>query len=112
MLFPGYLFVRFAVERDRWRSIFGTFGVTRLICAGDTPLAVPSDVMDEVMSGALFTQGALTRGQRVRIVSGPFAGLTASLMQLGSAGRVRVLLSILGGEIPLELRSDVLVPAA
>lgn len=111
-MFPGYVFVRFSADRDRWRSIFGTFGVTRLICSGDMPLAVPSDVMDELTAGAGLTSSALTPGQEVQIVNGPFAGFSARLMQMSSAGRVRVLLSILGGEIPLELKSDVLIPAA
>lgn len=111
-LFPGYLFVRFAVDRDRWRSIFGTFGVTRLICAGDTPLAVPSSFMDDLVQGSPFGRDALAPGEDVRIVRGPFSGLTARLMHLGPAGRVRVLVSILGGAVPLEVTSDVLVPAA
>lgn len=30
-VFPGYIFVNFNRERDRWRSINGTLGVARLI---------------------------------------------------------------------------------
>src|SRR5277367_4580277 len=33
--FPGYLFVALDIRRDRWRSINGTIGVSRLITGGN-----------------------------------------------------------------------------
>ena len=35
-VFPGYIFIVLNPERDRWRSINGTFGVARLVSAPDT----------------------------------------------------------------------------
>src|SRR5271154_5448708 len=40
-VFPGYIFVALDVERDRWRSINGTFGVARLLSAEGRPIPVP-----------------------------------------------------------------------
>src|SRR5688572_18745613 len=37
-LFPSYAFVRLDVERDRWRSINGTYGVARLVIADGRPV--------------------------------------------------------------------------
>ena len=31
--FPGYLFIALDLQRDRWRSVNGTFGVSRLVTA-------------------------------------------------------------------------------
>lgn len=112
-LFSGYLFVRFCADSDPWRQIFGTYGVTRLICAGERPIAVPQDLVDELLAGSAgLNRPIFGPGDRVRISSGPFAGLTAQLVQMSSAGRVRVLLSVLGGEIPLDLKYGVLGSAA
>src|SRR3546814_6737532 len=36
-LFPGYIFIELDLEQSPWRSINGTFGVTRLVCHADTP---------------------------------------------------------------------------
>src|SRR5689334_4765272 len=36
-LFPRYLFVAFDPQRDRWRSINSTFGVSQLVMRGETP---------------------------------------------------------------------------
>ncbi|WP_340119169.1 transcription termination/antitermination NusG family protein [Pelagibius sp. 7325] len=34
LLFPGYIFVEFALESAPWRSINGTFGISHLVCQG------------------------------------------------------------------------------
>ena len=39
--FPGYLFVLLDLNRDRWRSVNGTFGISTLVMAGELPCPVP-----------------------------------------------------------------------
>ena len=34
-LFPRYLFVTLDLARDRWRAVHSTFGVNRLVLAGE-----------------------------------------------------------------------------
>lgn len=105
-VFPGYIFVVFDAERDRWRSINGTFGVARLLTALMQPLPVPSGVV-EALIGALDDTGLVLLGrdvklgQAVRVVAGPFAGGLGVLERLDGKGRVRVLLNIMGGQAPL-----------
>src|SRR5258708_1806663 len=48
--FPGYLFVRFDLSRDRWRSVNGTFGVGYLVGPGDRPQPVPLGVVETLLS--------------------------------------------------------------
>ena len=36
-LFPRYLFVAIDLNIQRWRSIYSTVGVSRLVCNGDDP---------------------------------------------------------------------------
>ncbi len=44
-LFPRYVFVAVDLAAQRWRSIYSTVGVARLVCNGDDPAAVPDAVI-------------------------------------------------------------------
>jgi transcriptional antiterminator RfaH len=116
-LFANYLFLRLDVSRDRWRSINGTRGVIRLITQGETPQPVPPGVVEALQDrigadGVLEWTQALRIGQSVRISGGPFADFVGTLEQLDDAGRVRVLLDILGRSVSVALRCEALMPAA
>jgi transcriptional antiterminator RfaH len=54
----------------------------------------------------------LVQGETVRIVSGAFADFIGVLDRLDDAGRVRVLLEILGTSVPVTLDRSALLPAA
>lgn len=56
--------------------------------------------------------GRLRIGDRVRILAGPFADKFGVLERLGDQGRVRLLLEIMGGRVPVEVSSEILIPAA
>ena len=49
-VFPGYIFVVLNPERDRWRSINGTFGVARLVSAHQRPMPVPTGVVEALLA--------------------------------------------------------------
>ena len=59
----------------------------------------------------LFNTGLVT-GQSVRILSGPFADFVGTLEWLDDAGRVRVLLDMMGAAVPVALRHSAICPAA
>lgn len=112
-LFPRYLFVQFSANRDRWRSINGTQGVCRLVAAGEEPLAVPEGAIEEMISSdGSLPVATVAEGAPIKIATGPFAGLTGKLLHLDPDGRVKVLLSILGGDVPLTVESRAVFPAA
>jgi transcription elongation factor/antiterminator RfaH len=115
-LFPRYLFVRFDVERDRWLSVYGTVGVARLFTQDGRPVAVPVGIVNNLLAhsdnGVTRLDVELTRGQRVRILSGPFADLTATLMRLDEGRRVEVLLEMMGTVVPVSVDRRALAPAA
>jgi transcriptional antiterminator RfaH len=115
-LFPRYLFVILAPERDRWLSIRSTVGVARVFTQGDQPVPVPVGIVESLIERS---EDNLTRldyglfeGQRVRILSGPFADSVGKLDQLNAAGRVRVLLEMMGTAVPVTFDRSVLAPAA
>jgi transcriptional antiterminator RfaH len=107
-VFPRYVFVALDLEWDRWRSVNGTFGVQRLVMAGDWPIPAPVGVVETLMQsvdrqGNLEFTPALKPGSRVRLVSGPFAEAFGVLDALDASGRVEVLLEMLGRSIRLKV---------
>lgn len=101
-LFPGYLFVGFDPEITRWRSINSTFGVSRLICARTNhPQAAPESFMTDLFAKCdendiFLPDEALCKGDAVRVINGPFAGLTAQVDMLKDQERIALLLDVMG----------------
>jgi transcription antitermination factor NusG len=54
----------------------------------------------------------LVKGQQVRILCGPFADFVGTLERLDAAGRVQVLLEMMGTAVPVALHRSALAPAA
>src|SRR6516162_1142759 len=116
-LFPRYVFIILDLGRDRWLSVRSTVGVSSLFTCEDRPVPVPGGVVEALVARtdeaglALFDAG-LTTGQTVRILSGPFADFVGTLERLDAAGRVRVLLTMMGTAVPVALHRSALLPAA
>lgn len=115
-LFPNYLFLCIDISRDPWRAVNGTRGVVRLITHGETPQPLPDGVVEALKArmsadGTIDWARTFKIGQTVCIADGPFAKLVGTLEHLDAAGRVRVLLNLLGRSVPVALRSDALLPA-
>ena len=115
-LFPGYLFVRLDVSRDRWLSVNGTIGVTRLFMQEGRPVAVPFGIVETLLAhsdrGLTRLDSSLAEGQRVRILSGPLADFTATVLRLDARRRVDVLLEIMGAAVSASVDRHALAPAA
>jgi transcription antitermination factor NusG len=104
--FPGYLFLVLDLDIDRWRSVNGTLGVKGLVMmgGGSRPLPLPPGSVEALLceaddGGCLRPGGPLRIGQQVRILAGPFGDLMGELIGLDEAGRVRVLIELLGGRV-------------
>jgi len=115
--FPRYLFTRLDLTRQRWRAVNGTFGVASLVMEGERPMPVPHGVVEDLAAladreGILQLGPALRIGQRVRVLSGPFADRVGELRSLGERDRVQVLLDVLGGQVSVSASSRVLAPVA
>jgi transcription elongation factor/antiterminator RfaH len=116
-LFPGYIFVRLDVSCDPWRSVNGTFGVSRLIAWGETPQPLPHGIVEALQApvhGHPVVDWSLNFqvGQAVRVADGPFTNLVGTLEQLEASGRVRVLLDLLGRSVSVALRCEALAATA
>jgi transcription elongation factor/antiterminator RfaH len=112
--FPRYLFIALDLQRDRWRSISGTFGVSALVMAGQSPLPVPPGVVESLAASCgehshLHLGNTLAVGDCVRVLDGPFADLVGRLVRMDGSERVQVLLSLLGGEVPVSMERAALM---
>jgi transcription elongation factor/antiterminator RfaH len=116
-LFPRYIFVILDLGRDRWLSVRSTVGVSTLFTCEDRPVPVPVGVVEALIertdeANLTLFQAGLTKGQSVRILSGPFADFVGTLERLDESGRVRVLLDMMGTAVPVGLHRSALSPAA
>ena len=115
-LFPRYLFVILDPERDRWLSVQSTVGVSSLFSCGGRPVPVPEGIVEALVENTdeanwtLFSSG-MVAGQSVRILRGPFADFVGTLERLDDAGRVRVLLDMMGTVVPVALGRAAICPA-
>lgn len=116
--FLGYLFVALDLDHDQWRSVNGTIGVQRLVTSGADarPVPLPRGVV-EMWRSETDDQGCLRRvdllrvGQSVRIQSGPLGDRLGEIVNLDDAGRVRVLIELLGGRVPVIMQSGKVMAA-
>ena len=114
--FPRYIFVELDLTIHRWRSVNGTFGVRRLVMLGERPNPVPCGIVETMLASVgdndvLRFERNLKTGSEVRLVAGPFAEQLGILDRLDDSGRIRVLLQIMGGTIPVQLPRNYAIPA-
>jgi transcription antitermination factor NusG len=112
-LFPRYMFIVLDLGRDRWRSVNGTLGVDRLLMRGGEPEPVPHGLVEQLAAAADSNDAVhfgadLREGQTIRVTSGP---IVAKVHSLDDQGRVRVLLEIMGGTVPVVLPEGIVAPA-
>jgi len=116
-LFPRYLFVVLDLERDRWRAINSTRGVSSVIMNEALPIPVRSGVVETLLDastseGEVCFCSEMVPGSPVRLVAGPFAGQLGILRDMSGSSRVRVLIEMMGAHILTELHDRDIVPAA
>jgi transcription elongation factor/antiterminator RfaH len=114
-LYSRYLFIALDLRRDRWRSVNGTYGVATLVMQRENPTPVLRGAVEALLvsatgSGIVPFRSELQPGQPVRFVAGPFADQLGILEHLTNSGRIRVLLEMMSGRIPVDLQQCDVVP--
>jgi len=115
-LFPGYLFIRLDVSAEQWRPIRSTVGIARLICEGDTPVAVPSGIVEDIMARE-DAEGLLDvtdpspwkPGDTVEVIDGPLTGQIGWFQKLADKDRIMVLLELLGRKVAMPVKRAAVV---
>ena len=113
-VFPGYLFIKFGLERADWRKINSTFGVSKLI---SFEAGKPAPVPDALIAGlrarcdnhhVLQPLDELHTGVRVRMLSGAFAEFIGEVEEMVANDCVRLLFELMGQTTRVDVpRGDV-----
>ena len=111
-LFPGYLFVSLVLGADDPAPIRSTVGCIGLVRFGQTYTPLPSSLIAALQCAsedALDTAVPFNRGEKVRVIAGPFAGLEAVFDMPRGEDRAQVLLELLGKVQRLTISQDDLI---
>jgi transcriptional antiterminator RfaH len=118
-LFPRYVFVGFDPHAARWQAIRSTRGVVDLVKNGSDPVPVPDLVITEIRERedgegfvVLGEHLRLARGDKFSIAAGPFAGHVAIFEANRDSARVVALLSLLGGQVVVDLPLGAVAPVS
>lgn len=109
-LFPGYIFVPVIMGTAAWRLIGSTHGISRIVTFGDaSPATIPDELVAAMMSRWSTASSTISAGDKVRVVSGPFADFIAEVERREEDERIWVLLDVLGrrsrvGLLPQEIQ--------
>jgi transcriptional antiterminator RfaH len=117
-LFPRYLFVAVDLAAQRWRSIYSTVGVTRLVCNGDDPTAVPDGVVEALRSREdadgfikLDCRLPFRAGDKIRVLDGAFSSCLGLFDGMAERERIAILLDLLGRKVRVVLDADLVAAA-
>ncbi|HET9361526.1 MAG TPA: transcription termination/antitermination NusG family protein [Vicinamibacterales bacterium] len=114
-MFPGYLFVRDAMNKTRYLDLLKARGIVRVLEAGWSRLTpVPDEDIDAIQRIVLaavpvYPHSHLRSGDRVRVSEGPLTGLEGIFVQdRASKGRLVVSVNMLGRSVAVDVhRADV-----
>jgi len=107
-LYPGYLMVQMILTDDSWYVVRNTPGVTGFVGMGNNPTPLRSEAVQRILrrmeSAAPEVRATFKRGQKVRIIEGPFADFIGVVDDIDEERtKLRVLVSFFGRETPVEL---------
>ncbi|CUT12520.1 Transcription antitermination protein NusG [Bradyrhizobium sp.] len=97
--FPGYIFLTFPEDDERWREVFRMVRITGLVCAGGRPVEVKTEMIESIrareIDGAVPSSTRLAElsfeiGENVRITDGPFAGFSAVVEDIADLSQAKL----------------------
>lgn len=116
-LFPRYLFLHVDASEQSIGPVRSTIGVTGMVRFGGLPCEVPEAVIRELRERQQQGEGHIrphrpefARGDRVRVVGGPFAGIEAVFQSSNGEQRSMILLDLLGKLNRVRVETDYLLP--
>jgi transcriptional antiterminator RfaH len=107
-LFPNYLFARLNLKLHYYK-VKWTRGVSKILGTGDGPVPISEKVFQTIRQrvrrdNLVKLEEEWKEGDIIQITSGPFKELTGIFQKkMSDKGRVRVLLSLIGVDIPVQI---------
>jgi transcriptional antiterminator NusG len=107
-LFPGYVLVKMELNERTWDIVQNTEGVRGFVKTDRYPRPLPESEVQAIMKFMEVEQPSyqtsFSVGEAVKIMDGAFADFIGSVQEIDtSKGKIKVLISFLGREAPVEL---------
>jgi transcriptional antiterminator NusG len=118
-MFPGYLFLRHAIDKASYIEIQKTKGLTRILgerwdrpaIVADAEIAIVQRLLDTMWP--VLAHPYLQEGQRVRIVEGPLADVEGILVhEKPNKGLLVLSVHLLQRSVAVEVDCTLVVPAS
>lgn len=108
-LFPGYVLVKIVMNDDTWVLIRNIRGVTGFVGPDGKPVPLTDEEVKALDLAHSVEESPFQAGDHVRVTSGPMTNFTGVVesVDMGS-GKVRVIISMGGREVPAEINVDAL----
>ena len=112
-LFPGYLFVAMNSQEQRWRPMLSTVGVRSLVRFGDRIALLNDGFVEslqtrEIDGGIMRPATEYAVGQTLKINTGAFDGLVATIVEMNEKDRLIVLMTLLNRPVRVTLDASAL----
>jgi transcriptional antiterminator RfaH len=106
--FPGYMFVSVNADLAPWRTINSTLGVSKLVSFGGKPKPIPLQLISALMrkldsSGTMLPTNNFIEGDRVEMLTGPFANFIATVDTIDPKQRIWVLIDLMGQKTRMKI---------
>jgi transcription antitermination factor NusG len=107
-LFPNYIFARLDLKLQYYK-VKWTRGVSKILGTGDGPVPISGKVVQTIKERAgkdnlVKLEEKLKEGDVVQITSGPFKEFNGIFQKkISDNGRVRILLNLIGVEVPVQI---------
>jgi transcriptional antiterminator NusG len=107
-LFPNYLFAKLDIDVHYYK-VKWTRGVSKILGNGDGPISISGKVVETIKErtgkdNLVKLEEEWKEGDQVRINSGPFKDLVGVFQKkMSDNGRVRILLNLIGVDVPVQI---------
>ncbi|MHB8066478.1 MAG: transcription termination/antitermination protein NusG [Desulfobaccales bacterium] len=115
-LFPGYLFVRDALEMTTYLDIIKLPGVVRILSGSGRLQPVPQETIESIRlvlfgDRPYYPHRFLKKGERVRVAEGPLAGVVGKIVEAKEKKRkVIIEVELFQRAIAVELEDEFVEP--
>ena len=112
-LFPGYVFIKTDMDRDKHKVINRTSGVVQLVSANTDYVKVDDNEMAMILKlinsdGIIECSKLLKENSKITVIEGPLLGMESIIKKVNShTNRAKILLSLMGEPRTLEVGVEV-----
>jgi len=113
-LFTGYIFINLSQQSSLWPKVRSSRGVRDWVKFAGNVAKLPDNLMDSLLKINLSTDNPIivnrfNPGEKLRILSGPFSGLSAIFEKDDGEKRSMILVEFLGQKSRLTLPNDQII---